>query len=564
MNDLFTQFVQNVPQVWQRLGRTRQIVAVGGVAFIVVLAFVAFLASQRTDLRPVYSDLTEQDAAAIAASLEEARVPFELADQGTTIRVPAERVDDVRLLLASAGLPSGGAVGFEIFDRTQLGITDFAQRLNFQRGLEGELARTISRMTVVESARVHLVIPRESLFAERQRDPTASVQVKLRAGRQLQADQADTIKHLVASGVEGMTKENVVLTDVNGRLLGEEITDSNRLSLTRLETQMKQERDLENRLMRLLEGALGANRVLVKANLALDWDQVQRVSENFSPPGGVPQVRSQRDTREQFRGEAAVPPPPLGVPGTQANIPTYQAGVLAGPTDYNKSDVTTNFEVPRITETVQITPGAINKQSVAVMVDSNAPALSNVDVDQIQQVVIAAAGIDTTRGDQISVVSFPFDQGLASEQALLEEDQRRQMLINSLIGIAAVLLGIIGLFVIFRYLQRSLQPRDLPPAEATLEMATLPGGSAALPPGAAGLLPPTADELEARIEQEIQDRLDELLSEQEGNPEREEQLRLEREERQRSIREMIASMARERPEAMAEVLQGWMEENHRN
>ena len=565
MNDLFTQFVRNAPEVWSRLGRGRQIVAIGTATTILAAVIIAVLVAQRPSFRPVYSGLTDQDAAAIVAALRDQGVPHQLADGGATVRVPAGQVDDVRLQLAAAGLPTGGAVGFELFDRTQLGITDFGQRLNFQRGLEGELARTIQRIGAVDDARVHLVIPRESLFTERQREPTASVVIKLRPGQRLDPGQAETIKHLVASAVEGLPKDNVVLADVDGSILGEDVTDSNRRSLTRLEAQLRQERDLEQRLVRLLESALGENRVQVKANIVLDWDEIERTSENFSaPPGAAPQIRSQRDSREQFRGEGAVAPAPIGVPGTQANIPTYQAAPLSGPSEYNKSDVTTNFEVPKVTERVLVAPGSINRQSVAVMVDSNATALDTVTVDEIQQVVVAAVGIDTVRGDQISVVSFPFDEGLAQQQAQLEAEQRRQMLINSLIGVGAVLLGVIGMFVIFRYLQRSLQPRELPAPEATLEMASLPGGAAALPAGAGGVLPPTAEELEARIQEEIEARLAELQSDEDLSPEERAARAQEREARFKSIRDAIAEMARERPEAMAEVLQGWIEENHRN
>ncbi len=220
MNQLWSEGAR----LWNSLGRRQQVVLVVlGVGVVVLLGMLAMWAGQ-PEYTTAYTNLSEQDAAAIVQQLQKQQVPYQLIGNGTTIRVPANRVYAIRLDMARLGLPKGGGVGFELFDGNNLSslvVTDFAQRINFQRALEGELGRTIGGLDAIEQARVHLVIPERTLFTEQAKEPTASVMVRLRSGRKLSEEQVWAIGNLVASSVEGLRPENVTIVDVNGRVLAE-------------------------------------------------------------------------------------------------------------------------------------------------------------------------------------------------------------------------------------------------------------------------------------------------------------------------------------------------------
>src|SRR6266508_2780844 len=218
----FTQALQDLPRAFQQMSRTRQLVTAGvAAAILAVIAGGVFLA-QRPQLQPIYTNLNDADASAIVTKLKELKVPYTVADGGGTIMVPRQNAGDLRLQLAGAGLPTGaGAVpGFELFDKNQMMVTDFAQRLNYQRGLEGELTKTISRLSPVETARVHLVLPQDRLLLSQQKDTTASVVIKLKPGARLSDDQVATIRNLVSKSVEGLKADNVAVVDVSGNALG--------------------------------------------------------------------------------------------------------------------------------------------------------------------------------------------------------------------------------------------------------------------------------------------------------------------------------------------------------
>ena len=345
----FAQIIRDLPRVWQSLGRARQLVS-GGVAAAFAVAIVAgVLYFQRPQTVPLYTSLNEQDAAAIVAKLKDLKVPYTITDGGGTIRVPQASSADLRLQLASQGLPSGsgvGMIGMEVFDKTSFGITDFAQKLNFQRGLEGELTRTVRRLAAIEDARVHLVIPQDHLLAAQQKDATASVMIKQRAGARLSDDQVSSIKFLVSKSVEGLQPANVAVVDFNGNTLGKLNSPDearNKEASTRVEMQRQREAELEKKVQGLLEQVLGPNHAVVRATVSLDWDQVAQKTETFSPATLQPQVRSQKDVRENYNGTGADVPAAIGVPGTQANIPTYQSQTGTQNAQYQRSDVTTNY-----------------------------------------------------------------------------------------------------------------------------------------------------------------------------------------------------------------------------
>src|SRR5213593_2243419 len=294
-----------------------------GVVGLVSMAAVLGLAwwAQRPLYRPLFTNLAERDASAIVEALKAEKVTFQLEDGGRAVLVPAERQYELRLALASRGLPEGGGVGFEIFDKQTLGQTDFLQRLNYQRALQGELGRTIAQLGGVESARVHLALPERSLFVAEDRRPSASVVVKLASGRSLARAQIDGIVHLVAASVEGMAPEAVTVVDEGGRILTPDRREGEAggASGGALEIQRTMERQLEERIESMLGATVGRDKAIARVAATLDFARVERTEETYDPDKTA--LRTARTTREKTT-EAK---PPGGPPGVQANL-TNEAG----------------------------------------------------------------------------------------------------------------------------------------------------------------------------------------------------------------------------------------------
>src|SRR5437870_1114501 len=275
------------------------LIATGVGSLTAVLALAWWV--QRPLYRPLFTNLAEQDASAIVEALRAEKAPFRLEDGGRAILVPADRLYELRLALASRGLPEGGGVGFELFDRQTLGQTDFLQRLNYQRALQGELGRTISRLGGVESSRVHLALPDRSLFVGEDRRPSAPVTVKLAPGRALSAAQVDGIVHLVAASVEGLAADGVTVVDQGGRMLntnrpgGETVGASS----TALEMQASIERQLAERVESMLAAVVGRDKAIARVAATLEVARVERTEETYDPERTA--LRTQRTTREQER-----------------------------------------------------------------------------------------------------------------------------------------------------------------------------------------------------------------------------------------------------------------------
>ncbi len=246
------------------------------VAVASILGFGALIAlSNRVDYRPLFSNLNSEDAGEIVKKLKDQKVPYRIASDGKAILVPADKVYDLRLSLASDGLPQGGGVGFEIFDRKNFGMTEFVQKLNYQRALQGELARTIMQIAGVEQARVHLAIPEKSLFKDNEKVPTASVVLKMKPGTILRDSEVQGIVHLVASSIEGMDPDQVTLLDSRGKILSRNSPSdaTGRMTSTMMETQRSYERNLEDRLQSLLDRAVGEGKSVARVNATLDFKQ---------------------------------------------------------------------------------------------------------------------------------------------------------------------------------------------------------------------------------------------------------------------------------------------------
>ena len=378
----------------------------------------------RTDFQPLYSNLAAEDAGIILSKLKEQKIPYRITGNGNTILIPQERIHEMRMNLASEGLPQGGNVGFEVFDNTKLGMTEFAQNVNYQRALQGELSRTINRFSEVESSRVHIVMPEKSLFIEDEEPATASVVLKLHPGKWLSQLQVNGIIHLVSSSVPRLTTENVTVVDSSGKLLSEfkAQSDFGSLSSDQLQYQEKVERTLENRIKTMLEKALGPDKAIVRLSAALNFKRQEKTEERYFPENQV--VRSEQLFNEKTSEPEAAPE---GIPGIRANLPQpppqNETGEIPTITTFEKQDRTVNYEIGKITSHVLEPVGEIERISVAVLVDGTYKQNQNAggepqqsytprsaeEMRKLENICKRAVNFDEARGDQVEVVNIPFE-----------------------------------------------------------------------------------------------------------------------------------------------------------
>ncbi|MDH3826585.1 MAG: flagellar basal-body MS-ring/collar protein FliF, partial [Desulfobacterales bacterium] len=396
------------------------IIAVGFVAGFVFLMNWA----GNPEFHPLYTNLDANDAGTILNRLKEQKIPYRLSANGSTILIPQKKIYEIRMELASEGLPHGGSIGFELFDNTKLGMTEFAQNVNYQRALQGELVRTINGFEEVDSCRVHIVMTEKSLFLKDEEPASASVVLKLRHGKWLTQQQVQGIVHLVSSSVSRMGPDNVTVVDSNGRLLTGSTDPSGiaTLSADQLEYQAQVERKLENRLLTMLEKALGANRAIVRVSCALNFKQHEMTEERFLPENQV--VRSEQLFNETARD---ADPIPQGIPGIQSNLPESspaQNQTTEGENaTFAKQESTVNYEIGKLTSRTLDPVGGIERVSVAVMVDgtyrsnpieNGEPEWTYVprsaeELTKIENLVKSAVNFVADRGDKVEVVNIPFE-----------------------------------------------------------------------------------------------------------------------------------------------------------
>jgi flagellar M-ring protein FliF len=394
---------------------------IAGVAFLSVAAFaVLIFVANRVDYRPLFTNLSPEDAGEIVKKLKDAKTPYQITADGKGIMVPADRVYEQRLTLASEGLPQGGGVGFEIFDRKNFGMTEFVQKINYQRALQGELSRTISQISGVEQARIHLVIPEKSLFKENEKPSTASIVLKMKSGSTLRENEVQGIVHLVSSSIEGMEADNVTVLDSRGKVLnkgGGSSDATTKLTATMQETQRGYEKNAEERIQSLLDPIIGSGKTVARVSATFDFKQVERVEEKFDPESIA--VRSEQRSEEKGASTSSA----AGAPGVQTNLGRAPAGATTTGGGA-KNDETLNYEVSRSTAKIIEPVGALSKISVAVLVDGKyeLPAAvkegqtvkpkyiprSPEELQKIEALVKSAVGFNAERGDQLAIQNIPF------------------------------------------------------------------------------------------------------------------------------------------------------------
>jgi flagellar M-ring protein FliF len=431
------------------LSPTKRLVVGGVVALSAILFTLLIVVANKTDYRPLFSNLTSEDAGEIVKSLKEQKIPYQIESDGKAILVPADKVYDLRLSLASDGLPQGGGVGFEIFDRKNFGMTEFVQKLNYQRALQGELSRTISQLTGVEQARVHLAIPEKSLFMDEEKHPTASVVLKMKSARTLRESEVQGVIHLVAASIEGMNPDEVTVLDSRGKILSKTgSSDPNGKATTAmLEMQRNYEKAVEDRIQSLLDKAVGAGKSVARVNAVFDFKQVEKFEERYDPEATV--VRSEQRTEEKNGASSSA----SGIPGVQSNTGKAAPAPLAPMTNQgSKSDETMNYEISRSTSRITEPVGTLTKISLAIMVDGKYEGTAGAEgaakpkyiprtsdeLQKIESLAKSAVGFNSERGDQITVENIPFqdssDAGMDEAPAWWNAPIFMAVLKNALIG----------------------------------------------------------------------------------------------------------------------------------
>ena len=483
-------------QTLRNLGPMR-LAALGAIAFALIAFFVFVVARLTTPgYGLLYSGLDPTDSAAIVQRLDAQNIPYQLKGDGSEITVPQDQVTKLRLSLAGEGVPSGGSIGYEIFDRADaLGTTNFVQQINQIRALEGELARTIRSFRQVKSARVHLVMPKRELFSKDQAVPTASVVLVLQGGP-LDKEQVSSIQHLIASAVPGMKSNNVSVIDNRGNLLargaeGDDGQDSASLEDSRRSYELRLTRSIEE----LLTQTLGADKVRAEVNADLDFNQVTTNTENFNPDGQV--VRSTQTVEENDNSNEKQQDNSVSVANNIPNPPAQQNGAGSNSQSQNqRNEETVNYEISKTTQVEVKHSGTVKRISAAVLVDGTykpdangtpvyAPR-SQQELDQVGALVKSAIGFDEKRGDVVQVVNMQFtppeEQGTASFELLGLEKQ-------DLMRIAELLvLALIAVLVLLLVVRPLLNRMLALPGIAAPGLALAGPQGAALPPGAAAAL----------------------------------------------------------------------------
>lgn len=540
---------------WLALDRTKRLALVVLVVAIAgTISLWTYLGSQ-VPYEVAFGNVKAADAAPIVAKLKDLQIPYELntaPDGTTTIRVPSYLADEARVQIAGAGLLQGNSVGYEIFNQPSFGISDFIQKVDYQRALEGELARSITQVDSVDSARVHLAIPQPSLFVSQQQDPSAAVIIGLKSGKTMDRAQANAIVNLVAGAVAGMKPSGVVLLDTQGHLLHSTDTTASAADPgsvgDQYATQRAMETDLQNRLQDMLDRVVGPGKSTAQVTLNLDWTSGDVTSETYLPNGTQPAIQSDQEVHDVSPAGASGAG---GVPGVTSNVPVYQSATTpttptpgatgtpspgatptsAVPTPTVASGTATSehvesnktYQVSRTVEKTQKSPGVVTRLSVAIVVDSG--SVSNGETAQLTQMVEAAVGYDAKRGDSVSVVAVPMKADATTPAANPADLQTAQKM--EYVRLAALAAGPLLAILVLAFLLLRRRPKPTPRI-ASVEALPTPGVS---------FLPALADP--ARLPLAMDDR-------------------------RAYIREQVNQLAEKHPSVVAAVLQAWMNEEREN
>lgn len=559
MNATASAATQPKPLEW--LNRLRAnlkipLIVAGSAAVAIIVAMVLWAKSP--DYRTLFSNLSDQDGGAIVTQLTQMNIPYRFTEGSGAIEVPADKVHELRLRLAQQGLPKGGAVGFELLDQEKFGISQFSEQVNYQRALEGELARTIETLGPVKRARVHLAMPKPSLFVREQKSPSASVTVNLEPGRALDEGQISAVVHLVSSAVAGLPPGNVTLVDQGGHLLTQSNTSGRDLN----DAQLKYASDVEGRIQRRIESILspivGNGNVHAQVTAQLDFANKEQTEEQYRPNGDASQavLRSRQVNESEQIGSGL----PGGVPGALSNQPApanaapittppanqqnaqngqnaqqTTTNTNAGPRSTQRNE-TSNYEVDRTIRHTKMNVGDIQRLSVAVVVnyktlpDGKPLPLTAEQMKQLEDLTREAMGFSDKRGDTLNVVNSPFTA--TDDDSAELPFWKQQAFIEQLMSAGRWLLVLLVAWILWRKAVRPQLTRRAEEAKAAQERE--------------------------QLRQETQEAVEVRLSKDEQTQQRRANQRLGAEVMSQRIREMSDND----PRVVALVIRQWMSNDH--
>lgn len=491
----------------------RKLLAVAGLAALVAIVVATLAWSRQPDYRVLFSNLSDKDGGSVIAALSQMNVPYRFASGGAAILVPEDRVHDARLKLASQGLPRGGTVGFELLESQRFGVTQFQERLNFQRGLEGELARSIQSLAAVQAARVHLALPVQNGFLREQQKPSASVLLSVYPGRALDRGQVAGIVHLVASSVPELAPKQVSVIDQTGTLLSSEgDAAANGLDASQLNHVRRLESSFSQRVLDIVEPIVGAGNVRAQVTADVDFTQSESTAEQYRPnQGSEPAAVRSRQVLESSENEAAAqgipgalsnqPPAPATAPVNGEAQPTAPATAGRAAASSGRREATTNYEVDKTVKVIRNATGTIRRLTAAIVVNHRRSVdesgkvtltpLAPAELENINALVRETIGFVRERGDSINVVNAPFTEIEApKEQVLPVWQQPENIALARDLGkqLGLLLLATLVIFALIRPALKSFARAAAPAARVAervddpLQLPVPPGGPDAAAP----------------------------------------------------------------------------------
>ncbi len=469
MNQNLAKLFAQLRNIWDQLGASQRI-SVAAATFVLVagLTTLAFWSSH-ADYGLLYGGLSDSEAAKVITALDDAKVPYKVGAGGGSILVPQDKVYVMRMQLAGRGIPQGEGVGFEIFDKPNFGISDFVQRANYVRAVQGELARTIGQINEIVSARVMIVLPENRLLLDKDKYPTASVFVRVRGNSQLQPQSINSIRFLVANSVEGLKPNHVSVVDNLGNVLSENADDDSMAGQT--SSQLAARRNLEQYLARkaqdMLEKVLGPGQAIVRVSADINYDTQSRTEEKFDPDGQVLRSQTKNDeSTDSTTTSAGSSPVGISANTTTSTNATQTAGTAPLNNSNNRKVTSTvAYEIGRTTSSQIQAAGGIKRLSAAVTVatqtegtgtDRKVIARTPEQLNKLRGMVASAVGVDSTRGDTITLEELPFNDQFATDITHeLDQQQQHDFWWNQVRNLTYPALGLVALVVLLRLFKRT-------------------------------------------------------------------------------------------------------------
>jgi flagellar M-ring protein FliF len=496
------QFLKQLLEMWSRLSWPQRlsIVLCVFIGLVLISSVVYFM--NRVDYEALYRELNPEDAQAIAAKLKEQKIDYLVQDTSILVKAPKTEIDKLRLEISGSGLARSGRIGYEIFDKNQFGMTDFTEQVNLQRALEGELARTISSLSEISQARVHIVLPKDSLFEAKEEDAKASVVLTLKRGAELSKSSIAGIRGVVAGAVPGLRTHNVSIVDDEGQFLSQS-TESGDAARAEVESGIREqlEKEMSGKVVSILEPLVGKGKVHANASINLDFNTTEQTEETYNP--NPPAILSQQKSEERAGSGGGT----AGIPGTPSNLGQNPPQNTSSSLDRVRQSEVTNYEINKLVRHTYQPKGTVRRLSVAVILDhrtvygktkdgkvtTHLEPRSQQDIQSYRQLVSATVGYDENRGDVVTIENVPFYSELKPEepQAIVPWYVKRQVYVLPAIKYTSfIVLFVLAYFIIFRPIRKrafqAISYAALGPGESADNLLMSAEGAVKALPGAAG------------------------------------------------------------------------------